>query len=825
MTRPLPLLTEDEVRPNTRDGAGAGAGEEAGFGALRTARGLLPLKAMDVRGRLDGLLAQVTVRQTFVNVLEEPLEATYIFPLPDRAAVTGFRMEVAGRVVEGVLEERAQARRDYHEAIAAGHRASIAEEERPGVFTMRVGNLPPREQATVELTLAGPLPFADGEVTFRFPLVVAPRYIPGTPLPGPSVGDGVAVDTDAVPDASRISPPVLLPGFPNPVRLSLAVEVHESLVEVGAIRSSLHAVVEEDKGAGYRRISIQPGERLNRDVILRYRLGSGSVGTALSVHPDAGGANGGTFALTLVPPSASASSPQRPRDIVFVLDRSGSMEGWKMVAARRALARLVDTLAEADCFHVLAFDDRIERPAGFPASSLVAASDRQRFRAVEFLATIDARGGTELAEPLDRAVTLLGHDDPARDRILVLVTDGQVGNEDQILKALAPRVRGVRIFALGIDRAVNEAFLRRLAGLGDGSCDVVESEDRLDEVMDAAHRRIGSPVLTGLGLEPLELGAERLPLVPDSLVPERIPDLFPAAPMLVLGRYRGTFPDEVTVRGRDTAGEAWSRSVPASVRDNPAIASVWARGQVRKLEDRYVAGQGNLNELEKAIVATSLEFGVLCRFTAFVAVDRADVVNPGGQVHRITQPVELPDGWAAAPAASRGPIRAYSTRLHGMMPPLAVGPVDACELAMSPPTDQDESAVEHVDSFLSTLPDEDLSQPLLPEMFRPRVLEVLELLATLRTALGAGEAAILAALRALRPRFEALQKDWVALGGSPATGREFQKGLETFLRLLRKRKPPVADLLRVSSQLETLLAAAAGGPASGEDPRRQAFWK
>src|SRR5262249_26658291 len=180
-------------------------------------------------------------------------EAAYIFPLPDRAAVTQFRMTVAGREIDGILEERGQAREHYDEAIAQGRRAAIAEEDRPGVFNLRVGNLMPGERAVVELTLCGVLPYADGEVTFRFPLVVAPRYIPGMPLPGPSAGDGTVVDTTAVPDASRISPPVLLPGFPNPVRLSIAVELHGGGAEAVQVRSSLHAV-QEDVGCGYRRI-------------------------------------------------------------------------------------------------------------------------------------------------------------------------------------------------------------------------------------------------------------------------------------------------------------------------------------------------------------------------------------------------------------------------------------------------------------------------------------------------------------------------------------------------------------------------------------------
>ena len=185
----LHLLTQDEI---TRC-----CPETEGFGALHGPQGSLPLKAMEVRARILGLVASQTVRQTYVNTLSTPIEATYLFPLPDRAAVTRFRLEVGGRVVEGGLQERGQARRTYDQAIAQGHRAAITEEERPGVFTMRVGNIMPGEEATVWLDLTGPLSWQQGEVTYRFPLVVAPRYVPGTPLPGEQVGSGVAADTDA----------------------------------------------------------------------------------------------------------------------------------------------------------------------------------------------------------------------------------------------------------------------------------------------------------------------------------------------------------------------------------------------------------------------------------------------------------------------------------------------------------------------------------------------------------------------------------------------------------------------------------------------------
>ena len=488
--------------------------------------------ALEVNAHLDGLLAGLEVRQTFINSLDEPLEATYIFPLPDRAAVTSFHLEVAGRIVEGELQERDKARQQYAQAIQAGHRAAIAEEERSGVFTMRVGNLPPGERAIVRLTLVGPL-----AVRRRRGHVPLPPGggAPVHPRNAFARSRGRAAERNADTDASRISPPVLLPGFPNPVQLRLCVEVPESSLAVRDFISSLHTVVEEQRD-GCRRFRVLPGERLDRDFILRYRLGAEGVHTSLTVQPDSERAEEGTFLLTVVPPSAKGTKGHRPRDLVFVLDRSGSMAGWKMVAARRAVARMVETLTERDRFTVYAFDDSIETPPGFDGTALVSASDQQRFRAAEFLAGIEDRGGTEMDAPLDQAVRELTRSAPSSDvdRILVLITDGQVGNEDGILKKLAAKVQGVRIFTLGIDRAVNAAFLRRLADLGGGHSEVVESEERLDAVMDQVHRHIGTPVLTALSIQPAGLE-----LVGSSLVPARLPDLFAGAPLLISGRYRG----------------------------------------------------------------------------------------------------------------------------------------------------------------------------------------------------------------------------------------------------------------------------------------------
>jgi Ca-activated chloride channel family protein len=868
MNQTLPLLTDDDRTPS------APPEEAAGFGALSTPKGILPLKAMDVEGRIDGLLTQVTLRQTFVNNLGEPLEATYIFPLPDRAAVTHFTMEVAGRVVEGVLKERGEARRAYDQALQEGHRAAIAEEERPGVFTLRVGNLMPGEEAVIRLELCGQLPYGDGEATFRFPFVVAPRYIPGTPLAGPAVGEGTALDTDAVPDASRITPPVLLPGYPNPVRLSLTLDVIQTGLAAREFRSSLHAVAVEVEKGKVCRISLQPGERLNRDFVLRFRLGGEAVRTALTLRADPeGDGQAGTFLLTALPPTGTGHAP-RPRDLVFVLDRSGSMAGWKMVAARRALASMVDTLSDEDRFTIYAFDNTLETPPSFQGGGLTQATFCQRSRALEFLSRIESRGGTEMAQPLERAVRVLSDEDPGRDRFLVLITDGQVGNEDQILRSLGQRVRNLRIFTLGIDQAVNEGFLKRLAALGGGSCELVESEERLEAVMDALHRRIASPELTELHLEPDGFAIE-----PDSLVPGRMPHLFAGAPLFLWGRYRGPAKG-VLLEGTDVRRQKWEATVPASAGDHAAVTALWVRGRLRELEDRYVLGRGDVAQLEKQIVEISLEYRVLCRFTAYVAVDRAEVVNRGGERRRVVQPVETPAGWDAEEECLATGFCAPAPRATAVPPSAAApaGPVEASfslemPLSSSPadygaPAPPEQSSLRSpatppagirglaysrnqqppsapsppkggsvLRRFLRGIPGmmksagvNPPSPPLELTAYRKRALGLLD---HLQKGAGAEAEGRLRELGVLAEKLSLLVEDLKSVGAPKALYRPLEKLLEEIRKLLAKDFPfrsKVANLwLKAEEVLRAFVIAETGAGTTAPEPPnqegREDFWK
>ncbi|GJO08170.1 hypothetical protein NJB18091_50480 [Mycobacterium marinum] len=625
--RITPTTEADTTGPVAADG-------QPGPGALSTDRGSLPLERVDVGVDITGLTSRVELRQDFVNAFDVALEASYVFPLPDRAAVTRMRVSVDGRDVEAELREREAARRAYDEAIASGRSARMLEEDRPDVFTIRVGNIVPGQRVTVALTIINPLTYEDGEATFRFPLVVAPRYIPGEPLADIAVGDGYADDTDAVPDASRITPPMLVAGFAHSVPVTIDVGIDPAAFNLSQVRSNMPAVTGADG-----RIQVTPGAPANRDFVLRLDCDAQELASSLVLVPDAEG-DEGTYQLTVLPP-AGAATP-RPRHLVLVLDRSRSMAGWKMTAARRAASRIVDALTSDDRFAVLTFDDGIEYPVGLPAG-LTEASDRHRYRAVEHLARVEARGDTEMLAPLRRALALLGREQVADtdDAVLILISDGQVGNEDQLLQELSGDLGRVRLHTIGVDEAVNAGFLRRLAGVGGGRCVLVDNEDRLDEALPGVIQRCArTPLATGL-----EVRAAGFTAIEDTMSPARLPDLLPGVPLVVSGRYRGSAPGSLTVRGATEAGADWSITVAAERCAVPAVTAQWARAHLRDLEDGYAAAPADTrDDVATRIVDTSLRFGVLCRFTAYVASELRDgrVVAEGALHHRVIQPVAVP---------------------------------------------------------------------------------------------------------------------------------------------------------------------------------------
>jgi Ca-activated chloride channel family protein len=585
-------------------------------------RASLPLAGVRISARVADRVAEVSMVQTFRNPFAEALEAVYIFPLAGGSAVSAFEMKVGGRTIQGLCKERGQARRDYQEAIQQGKRAALLEQERDDVFTVQVGNLPPGEEVTVKLVYSERLPFfEDGATELRLPLVVAPRYIPGRPLPRDPVGGGIEWDTDQVPDASRITPPRLVPGFDPKVALAVEVELDGGAPE--DLACSQHAV----KLAGGKVALVRQDELLNRDFVLRWRLAKDTLASSLLVSKD------GHALLTLLPPKREGFLGLA-RDVVFVLDRSGSMAGVKMTSAARACSILLATLGPRDRFAIAAFDDVAE---WFNGRKFRAADEAGIAAGEKFLRSIDSRGGTELdpafAETLDLIDRRAERD--GRVPVVVIITDGQVGNESAVLKRLQGDGGDTRVFTLGIDTAVNGAFLKRLASLGGGTCTCVVPGEALEGALQAVGREIGTPLVVDLAIE----GAE-------DAAPARLPDLFAGRAASVFFRPTGK---TVTVRGKVADGTPFVQTLEPRRVDLPAISQLWARARVADLEDRFRLETRHQDAIRKEIVELAVRHTLLTRFTAFVVVDEKEIVNKGGDPRAVVQPVEVPDRWDATP--------------------------------------------------------------------------------------------------------------------------------------------------------------------------------
>lgn len=627
-----------------------------GIGALETRCGNLPMCGLGYHTTIRGLSVRTEITQTFYNPFDQPIEATYIFPIEGTMAVIECLMLVGDRMIRADLQERAIARQRYRDAIRRGQRAALLEENRSETFSLSVGNIPSGEAIRIRMITVGQLPVVNSVWTLRLPLVVAPRYTSGFEIPGRPTGPGTVSDTDEVPDASHVTPPLLLPGAKSAVELRLSVEIDLAALKPEQewrehLASSLHAVV-VDGNENRCRVQIKPGNRIDRDFILRGAVAGQKLTTVAKLEPPVAN-QPGTFAIDIVPPQMITS--EKPgRDVVFVLDRSGSMNGWKYTAAQRGVARLIDSLQERDRFGVILFDDQqlffvdpvrksgmdSYRELAMVGARLVSATDKNRFAAIKWLNNIKVNGGTEMAPAIEMALDMVAFDSqPHSKASIVLITDGQITGEDYVLSRLngIAAERRPRIYTLGVDRAVNASVLRRLSVTTGGTFELVESESQLDKSIKTMSLEIGAPVLTDIRV----LSDEEHELVVGSA------DLYANRPVSIFGR---TKQPELTVRlvASNANGEPWEQDVQIQANGHAGsgtLISLWGKGRVRMLEDQYAIDGQDDEAARQKIVETSLESRVLSRFTAYVAVDEMEIVNRSGSVNRVAQPVELPEGW------------------------------------------------------------------------------------------------------------------------------------------------------------------------------------
>lgn len=611
----------------------------------------LPLAGVQITARVVDTVAEVRVCERFRNDFDEFLEAIYIFPLSGSSVVSSFEMRIGTRVIRGAVKERTQARKDYTQALEQGKRAALLEQERDDVFTVSIGNLPPGEEVTVELIYSEKLPyFEDGACELHLPLVVAPRYIPGNPLDRDSVGSGVEHDTNIVADASRITPPRLVDGFDPNVDLSIEVDL---LGQISSLSCS-HAIRTSTSEATVKVGLAHTDERLNRDFVLRWRVATEKISSHLLVYKEKEGQAYGM--LSILPPRRDGFLGVA-RDVVFVLDRSGSMDGLKMTSAARACAILLKTLGPRDRFAIQAFDDCVEW-LEYRQERLLEADEEGIARGEKYLRTINARGGTEMYRALGDALQLLDNRSKRAGRasVIVFITDGQVGDESRILKRIQQEIGDARVFTVGVDTAVNKSFLKRLARLGGGTCTTVNPGAHLEEALQAVGREIGNP----LAVE-LRVGGET--------VPSRIPDLFAGRAVTVfleLGKV-----DRIRIQGKFTDGTKLDKTVVADYVNMPAIAQLWAKAKITELEDEYRISLENpekQQKLREQIVGISTKHSVLTRFTAFVVVDDSEKINDSNEIRSLAQPVETPKHWRSILPGGYPSMPPDSTLVGGYSP-------------------------------------------------------------------------------------------------------------------------------------------------------------
>jgi Ca-activated chloride channel family protein len=592
----------------------------------------VPLLHTDVALDVRGLVAAATVTQQYANSGSEPIEAVYVFPLPHDAAVYDMEIRIGNRVIRSVIREREEAKRVYEAAKSEGKRAALVEEERPNIFTTSVANIMPGDRIDVRLQYVEPLRWDEGRMRLVFPMVVGPRYIPGTEAVG-HAGTGWSADTNAVADASRITPPVQHPESRSGHDISLSVNL-DSGFEAASIKCVSHSVNIHLLADGRQRIDLATGATIpNKDFVLEaQQAASPRPKPALFLSPanDSGETH---FLLAAFPPTVQPTQ-RMPVEMLYMIDVSGSMAGTSIEQAREALLQALDRLRPDDRFGILQFssDYREFEPEPLPATSENLAQARQYVRRLQ------AGGGTEMLP----ALLHLMHKPatPGYLRHIVLLTDGDLGNEEEIFAALHRDLGDARLYTVAIGSAPNMFLATKMAQFGRGTFTHIADISEIREQMTRLFESIESPVLTDvkLSFEGVEVA---------DIYPGRLPDLFLRQPILIFGRISKGHAGKLHLTAR-AGNEPYSTTIAfdaSKASFHPGITTLWARQRVEELMDQWRhSDENDRADIRATVIAHAIRYRLVTRFTSLVAVEEI-VVNPSGQSKTAPVPTELPAGW------------------------------------------------------------------------------------------------------------------------------------------------------------------------------------
>ena len=572
--------------------------------------------------------------QRFENPSDQWVEARYVFPLPADSGVDRLRMQVGDRFIEGQIHERQTARRIYQEARDNGQRASLVEQERPNMFTTSVANIGPGETIIIQIEYQDVARLRDGTFEMRIPLGLTPRYIP------PSDDYLLVNDTGTppalpVPDAHRITPPVMAPSSEPGEQLRLPVTISASLrpgFELGGITSLYHATRIDRSEPDTARIELADGPiPANRDFVLTWRPANETAPSASLFTEEW---NGETYLLAQILPPATLNddAPRRPRETIFVIDNSGSMAGTSMRQARDALLAALDRLQPEDRFNIIRFDNTMEQV--FPAP--VEASEGRLRQARRFVRALDAEGGTNMLPAMRAALADDTPEDTSRVRQIVFLTDGAIGNESDLFSAIHDRLGRSRLFPVGIGSAPNTYFMERAARAGRGTFTHIGDVSEVSERMAQLYTALERPVMTHLdALFPQGTLSE--------IWPAPLPDLYYGEPVLMTARLSD--PDGILLLEGRLAQSGWQTRLDlADAQPASGIAALWARNRIKGIEETRFQG-GTAAGIDAAVLQTALDFHLVSRLTSLVAVD-VTPARPADQALNSRDIAQMaPHGW------------------------------------------------------------------------------------------------------------------------------------------------------------------------------------
>lgn len=593
-----------------------------------------PRLGADYNVSISGPTSRTVLTQRFTNPANGWVEGVYVFPLPEGAAVATLKIIAGNRVIVGEVKEKREAKIIYEQAKSAGQTASLLEQERPNLFTNSVANIGPNETVVVQIEYQETIKQSGGTYSLRLPLVVAPRYNP-TPIVQSvefnqnGSGFGATV-IDPVPDRDRIEPPVLDPRKSdpvNPVTISVRLKAGFTLAEV---KSHHHAV------------NVQSTDETSRHIVLAaadvpadkdFELTWTAKGTAPQVGLFKETLNGKDYLLaTVTPPTIANTAQVMPRESIFVIDNSGSMDGPSMVQAKDALLLGLSKLKPTDRFNVIRFDDTMDMlfPTAVPADATNINAARN------FVSALQANGGTEMILPLKASLTDDNASAKTHLRQVIFITDGAIGNEQEMFATLSSQRGRSRVFMVGIGSAPNSYLMTRAAELGRGTFTFIGDATQVTSRMDELFNKLGNPSITGISAVMSQSGVE--------LTPALLPDLYQGEPLLVMAEAP-SLGGTLTFKGQ--IGDApWSVTMPISAAaEGKGISKLWAHRKIVDIEVAATMGTISSEVSAKKVLDVALAHQIMSSQTSLIAVDKNPKRPIGEKLTRAEVPLNLPAGW------------------------------------------------------------------------------------------------------------------------------------------------------------------------------------